>query len=159
MITVFAAARCSREGRFPRYNDRQFRILYPAGSFLELLFIDGSFLDHVPMRLLALLVFVVALAGCGSIIHRIDIQQGNIVAPETFAKLKTGMTKSDVRQLLGTPLLTDIFHANRWDYYFRYEKRGQLVEQNRFTVHFENEKLVRVEGGPTPSAAGAPPAR
>jgi outer membrane protein assembly factor BamE len=67
------------------------------------------------------------------------------------------MTKTEVRNLLGTPLLTDVFHANRWDYYFRNEVRGQLVEQNRFSVHFENEKLVRVEGGPTPSAAA--PAR
>ena len=61
--------------------------------------------------------------------YRIDIQQGNIVAPETFTKLKTGMTRTEVRTLLGTPLLTDVFHANRWDYYFRNEKRGQLQEQ------------------------------
>jgi outer membrane protein assembly factor BamE len=109
------------------------------------------------MRLLLTLLVSLALAGCGSIVHRIDIQQGNIVAPETFVKLKTGMTKADVRQLLGTPLLTDVFHANRWDYYFRNEVRGQLVEQNRFAVYFENDKVVRVEGGPTPSAAGAAP--
>jgi len=109
------------------------------------------------MRLTALLALCLALAGCGSIIHRIDIQQGNIVAPETFAMLKPGMTKNDVRQLLGTPLLSDVFHGDRWDYYFRNEKRGTLVEQNRFSVHFENDKVVRVEGGPTPSAAGAAP--
>jgi len=111
------------------------------------------------MRLFATLVLVLALAGCGRIIHRIDIQQGNVVAPETFTKLKTGMTKTEVRTLLGTPLLTDIFHADRWDYYFRQEQRGQLVEQNKFAVYFENEKLVRVEGGPTLSAAGAAPKR
>lgn len=111
------------------------------------------------MRLLATLVICLAIAGCARIVHRIDIQQGNLVAPETFAKLKPGMTKSDVRMLLGTPLLTDVFHANRWDYYFRNEKRGQLVEQNKFTVHFESEKVVRVEGGPTLSAAGAAQAR
>ena len=109
------------------------------------------------MRLLATFALLLALAGCGSIIHRIDIQQGNLVAPETFAKLKPGMTKTDVRQLLGTPLLTDVFHGNRWDYYFRNEKRGRLVEQNKFAVYFENEKMVRVEGGPTLSAAGAAP--
>lgn len=111
------------------------------------------------MRLLAPLLLALLVAGCGPVIHRIDIQQGNIVAPETFARLKPGMTKTEVRVLLGTPLLTDVFHANRWDYYFRNEKRGQLVEQNRFAVHFENEKVVRVEGGPTPSAAGAAPRR
>ena len=109
------------------------------------------------MRLLALLAVSLALAGCGSIVHRIDIQQGNIVAPETFLKLKEGMTKTEVRQLLGTPLLTDVFHANRWDYYFRDERRGKLVEENRFAVYFENEKMVRVVGGPTPSAGGGAP--
>jgi outer membrane protein assembly factor BamE len=109
------------------------------------------------LRLLVTLLFAAMLAGCGSIVHRIDIQQGNIIAPETFAKLKPGMSKADVRQLLGTPLLTDIFHANRWDYYFRQEVRGRLMEHNRFAVHFENDKVVRVEGGPTPSAAGAAP--
>ncbi len=111
------------------------------------------------MRLLATLAVSLALAGCGTIVHRIDIQQGNIVPPETFAKLKTGMSKTEVRNLLGTPLLTDVFHADRWDYYYRSEKRGRLEEQNRFTVYFDKERLARVEGGPTPSAAGAPPAK
>jgi len=131
-----------------------------TGNFQIFYLLSARSSTMVPMRFLitlATLVLSLALAGCGSIIHRIDIQQGNIVAPEAFAKLKSGMTKSDVRQLLGTPLLTDVFHANRWDYYFRYEVRGSLVEQNRFSVHFENEKVVRIEGGPTPSAAGAAP--
>ena len=109
------------------------------------------------MRLLATLFLSLALAGCGSIVHKIDVQQGNLVAPETFAKLKPGMSRLEVRSLLGTPLLTDVFHANRWDYYFRQEQRGKLVEQNRFSVHFENERVVRIEGGPTLSAAGAAP--
>ncbi len=110
------------------------------------------------MRLLATLAVAVALSGCGmSIVHKLDVQQGNLVAPETFAKLKTGMTRTEVRTLLGTPLLTDVFHGNRWDYYFRSEKRGQLVEQNRFSVFFENERVTRVEGGPTLSAAGTAP--
>jgi outer membrane protein assembly factor BamE len=105
------------------------------------------------MRLLATLALALALAGCGSIIHKVDIQQGNLVAPETFAKLKPGMTRTEVRTLLGTPL-----HPNRWDYYFRLEKRGQEVERNRFSVFFENEKVARIEGGPTLSAAkSAPP--
>ena len=109
------------------------------------------------MRLLATLALSLALAGCGSVVHRIDIQQGNLVAPETFARLKPGMTRTEVRPLLGTPLLTDVFHANRWDYYFRLEQRGRLVDQNRFSVFFENEKVVRIDGGPTLSAAGAAP--
>jgi outer membrane protein assembly factor BamE len=111
------------------------------------------------MRLPAILLLALALAGCGTLVHKIDIQQGNIIAPETFLKLKNGMTKAEVKTLLGTPLLTDIFHGNRWDYYFRNERAGRLVEQNHFTVWFENDKVVRIEGGPTPSAGGAPPAK
>ncbi|MBK6982799.1 MAG: outer membrane protein assembly factor BamE [Betaproteobacteria bacterium] len=127
-------------GATPRYNARHFP-------------------DSIPMRLLASLALSLALAGCGPIVHRIDIQQGNLVAPETFAQLKVGMTKSEVRRLLGTPLVTDVFHAERWDYYFRNEKRGRLVEQNKFAVHFEKERMVRVEGGPTLSAAGGAPVK
>ncbi len=108
-----------------------------------------------PMRLLVSLVLAAVLAGC-SLVHRIDIQQGNAVAPEAYARLKPGMSRPEVRQLLGTPLLNDVFHANRWDYYFRNEKAGKLVEQNRFSVYFENDKVARVEGLPTPSATRGP---
>lgn len=104
------------------------------------------------MRLLASLVLAAVLAGC-SLVHRIDIQQGNAVAPEAFAKLKPGMTRAEVRSAVGTPLLTDPFHADRWDYVFRLEKRGSVAEENRFSVHFKDDKVTRIEGGPTPSAA------
>ncbi len=103
------------------------------------------------MRLLATLAFAALLPGC-TLVHRIDIQQGNAVPPENFLKIKNGMTRPEVRQLLGTPLLTDVFHANRWDYYFRNEQGGKLVEQNRFSVYFVDEKVARVEGSPTASA-------
>ena len=104
------------------------------------------------MRLLATLALAALLAGC-SLVHRIDIQQGNAVPPESFLKVKTGMTRPEVRQLLGTPLLTDVFHANRWDYFFRNERGGKLAEENRFSVHFVDDKVARVEGSPTPSAS------
>jgi outer membrane protein assembly factor BamE len=116
------------------------------------------------MRILAFLFLALFLAGCGySIVHKIDVQQGNYVPPETAAKLKKGMTKSDVRQLMGTPLLTDMFHGNRWDYYFRNEKAGRLEERTRLSLFFEDEKLVAVTGDvaphvekpEAPAAAGA----
>ncbi len=103
------------------------------------------------MRLFATLALAALLTGC-SLVHRIDIQQGNSVPPETFLKIRNGMTRPEVRQLLGTPLLTDVFHANRWDYYFRNERGGKLVEENRFSVYFVDDKVARVEGSPTPSA-------
>ena len=105
-----------------------------------------------PVLVLAL-ALALALAGCGPFVHRIDIQQGNAVAPESFAKLKPGMTRAEVRSAVGTPLLTDPFHADRWDYVFRLEKRGSVAEENRFSVHFKDDKVTRIEGGPTPSAA------
>jgi outer membrane protein assembly factor BamE len=112
----------------------------------------------LPVRLLACLLLVPALSGCGWLVHKIDIQQGNLVAPESFARVKVGMTKAEVRNVLGTPLLTDPFHANRWDYYFRNERGGRLLETNAITLWFEGDRLARIEGSPTASAAGTVPA-
>ena len=94
------------------------------------------------------------LAGCGSWsnpIERIspykaDIQQGNAISQEMLGKLKPGMTPSQVKFVLGTPLLVDPFHSNRWDYIYRLEKGGKLLEHRRITVVFENEKLKGIEG-------------
>lgn len=84
--------------------------------------------------------------------YRINIVQGNFVSREAAAQLREGMTRDQVRFLLGTPLLTDVFHANRWDYVFSF-KRGntQVVQQRRFTVFFEDDKLVRFTGDELPS--------
>lgn len=106
------------------------------------------------MRRIALLLLAALVAGCGSVVHRIEVQQGNLVAPESFARLKVGMTKVEVRNVLGTPLLTDPFRKDRWDYYFRHERRGRLMETNAIALWFEGDKLVRIEGSPTASGAG-----
>ncbi|MFJ2994636.1 outer membrane protein assembly factor BamE [Pandoraea sp. NPDC087047] len=80
--------------------------------------------------------------------YRINIVQGNFVSKEAYDQLKAGMTRDQVRQLLGTPLLTDIFHANRWDYVF-YFKRGNasVVQERHLKVYFEGDELARWEGG------------
>jgi len=90
-----------------------------------------------------------ATSGC---IYKLDVQQGNVVTQESASKLKKGMTKSEVRQLLGTPLLMDPFHGNRWDYFFSTEVRGKLVERNKLSVFFENDKLVSLAGDIKPAA-------
>ncbi|WP_422648073.1 hypothetical protein OJJOAM_002350 [Cupriavidus sp. H18C1] len=84
--------------------------------------------------------------------YRINIVQGNFVSREAAAQLREGMTRDQVQFLLGTPLLTDVFHANRWDYVFSF-KRGntQVVQQRRFTVFFDNDRLVRFSGDELPS--------
>lgn len=79
--------------------------------------------------------------------YRIEIQQGNFVTQEMVAQLKAGMTKDQVRFILGTPLVSDIFHADRWDYMFtRQRASSRELEHRRITVFFEDGKLKRIEG-------------
>ena len=99
----------------------------------------------------------ILLAGC---VHRIDIQQGNYVTQDQVQKLKTGMTRTEVRQVLGTPLLQDVFHADRWDYYFSHAKGGKAGDRKLFSVHFKDEKLATFTGETQPAApppVGVPP--
>lgn len=90
--------------------------------------------------------------------YRIEIQQGNYVSQDMIDKLKRGMSREQVRFVLGTPLLTDMFHANRWDYVFFRERPNKTREERRISVFFENNRLVRVDGNVKPEAqAGAKP--
>lgn len=104
---------------------------------------------------------VLLLAGCqqmptlpGLTPHRIDIQQGNYVTQDMVAKLKPGMTPSQVRFALGTPLIVDPFHKDRWDYVYVLQKKGRVVEERRIVVVFRDDRLERIEGDVKP-AAGA----
>ncbi len=103
------------------------------------------------MRLLASMLLTLGLAGCG-IVYTIDIQQGNYVTEDLVAKMKTGMTKAEVRNLLGTPLLIDTFHQNRWEYYFSSVKAGKPDKPSRLTILFENEKVASWTGDARPAA-------
>lgn len=82
--------------------------------------------------------------------HKIEINQGNMVTPEMRNKLKVGMTRLQVKAILGTPLVHDAFHANRWDYVYRLEKKGKLIEKQRMTLYFEGEHLARIDDGNMP---------
>ncbi len=97
-----------------------------------------------------------ALAACGApeIVkpYRMEIQQGNYVSQEMVSQLKPGMTKEQVRFILGTPLLTDIFHADRWDYVYYRDAQGGAKEQRRIAVVFEDGKLARIVGDVVPAA-------
>ncbi|MBE0620456.1 MAG: outer membrane protein assembly factor BamE [Burkholderiales bacterium] len=87
--------------------------------------------------------------------YRIEIQQGNFVSQEMVSQLKPGMSKDQVRFVLGTPLITDTFHADRWDYVFRRQRaNSRELEQRKIAVFFEDGKLKRVDGDVKP-AAGA----
>ncbi|MDN0076348.1 outer membrane protein assembly factor BamE [Crenobacter sp. SG2303] len=80
-----------------------------------------------------------------------DIPQGNAVTEDAVAKLKPGMTRAQVRFVLGTPLLTDPFHANRWDYVYEVSKGGKLLERKHLTVYFDGDKMTRYEGEVLPA--------
>jgi outer membrane protein assembly factor BamE len=106
--------------------------------------------------------FVVAAAGlvlsaCTSIAnsitpYRIDVLQGNFVSKEQAAALKAGMTQDQVRNILGTPLLSSAFHADRWDYVFSIKPGNKPIERKRLTAYFDKDgKLLRTEGDALPS--------
>ncbi|MDY0013494.1 MAG: outer membrane protein assembly factor BamE [Rhodocyclaceae bacterium] len=78
--------------------------------------------------------------------YRIDIRQGNHVDQGMVSQLRKGMTRDQVRFVLGTPLLTDVFHADRWDYLYRFAPGSGDLEQRRIAVFFQDGKLDHVEG-------------
>jgi len=101
-------------------------------------------------KILVTLTFL--LASCSTLTpYKIDVQQGNAITQEMVAKLKPGMSKSQVRFILGTPLLTDVFHADRWDYVFVDERAGKVKERRRVAVLFKGDVLMRVEGDVAPA--------
>ena len=112
----------------------------------------------VRLALAALLLALVA--GCG--VPRIpgitpykpEIQQGNYLSQEIIAQVKPGMTREQVRFLLGTPLLTDIFHADRWDYVYWREAENGKRESRRVALFFSDNKLERIVGDVASPAAG-----
>ena len=114
---------------------------------------------RVPRAWLAWLVLSASLAGCGSI-HRDtfrpyvpEVVQGNFVSKEQVSAIRPGMGRTQVRDILGTPLLTSIFHADRWDYAFTIRRQGSEPQQRRFSVFFKGDALDRIEGDPLPTEA------
>lgn len=81
-----------------------------------------------------------------------EIQQGNYVSQQAVSQLKLGMTKDQVRFVLGTALLADIFHEDRWDYvYWRRRENSRVVEERRFALFFKDGTLNRIEGDVVPT--------
>lgn len=87
--------------------------------------------------------------------YKMDIQQGNVVTPKMMMQLRPGMTKAQVKFVMGTPLISDSFHANRWDYFYQMRKDGRIVEQRRVILDFEDEKLTRVRGDVVPAGSNS----
>jgi len=111
-------------------------------------------------RFAGILFLATVLSGCSSVPrivneYKIDVQQGNVLTQEMVSQLKPGQTKDQVRFILGTPVLADVFHTNRWDYVYRLQKGSTgLVEERKFTVIFDADgKLARVAGDVTAAQA------
>jgi outer membrane protein assembly factor BamE len=77
--------------------------------------------------------------------YRITVVQGNVVTKEQYSVLRPGMSRLQIRDILGTPLLTSVFHVDRWDYVFTYQKQGQPTQSRRVTLYFKGETLERFE--------------
>ena len=85
--------------------------------------------------------------------YRIDVVQGNVVTREQLAILKPGMQRAQVRDILGTALLTSVFHADRWDYVFTLKQQGAQPQLRKVTVFFKGDVLERTEADSLPSEA------
>ena len=85
--------------------------------------------------------------------YRVEVVQGNFVSREQVEALRPGMTRQQVREVLGTPLLTSVFHADRWDYVFTLKRQGIESQARRLTVFFQGAAMERFEGDTMPSEA------
>lgn len=106
--------------------------------------------------LLVILLLAVMASGC-SLLYKPEIRQGTVLSAEMLANLKPGMTKRQVRLLLGSPPVSDIFHPERWDYLHTVSKAGEkITPPPRLTLYFHEDKLVRAEGELAPEALVKP---
>lgn len=85
--------------------------------------------------------------------YQIDVVQGNVITREQVALLRPGLPRQSVRDLLGTPLLQSVFHANRWDYVFSFRRKGEEPQLRKLTVFFQNDVLERFDADPMPTEA------
>jgi outer membrane protein assembly factor BamE len=111
----------------------------------------------------AALLAATLLAGCGTFDnasqrisgivtpYKVEVVQGNFVSREQVEALKAGMSRQQVRDILGTPLVTSLFHADRWDYVFTLRRQGVEPQQRKLAVFFNGDAMARVEGDPMPS--------
>jgi outer membrane protein assembly factor BamE len=103
---------------------------------------------RIKLILLSLVLLSPVLSSCTP--YKMDIRQGNFVTPDMREKLKLGMTKPQVRFVLGSPMINDAFHGNRWDYVYRLEHKGKEIEKQNLALYFEGDNLVRIVDGNQP---------
>jgi len=93
------------------------------------------------------LTAIIALGGCFPGVYKIDIQQGNVVTQDMIDELRPGMSKAQVRYIMGNPLITDTFHARRWDYLYSLQTGSGEKSQKRMSLYFnDGDQLIAVSG-------------
>lgn len=110
-----------------------------------------SFALLLPPLLGACSYYRVPSVGDLPFVHKVDIQQGNVITQEMVGQLRRGMDKKKVQYIMGTPVIKDTFHAERWDYIYTWQERGGAVEKRRITLVFADDKLDRVVGNVKPA--------
>lgn len=131
--------------------------------------VDGSLGDLVKMEkaLIYLVLGATLITGCSGsdekteyrdsalgrlpFVYKMPVQQGNIITEDMVDRLELGMTRNQVRFLLGTPMLTDIFHTERWDYTYTIRRGHGETEIKRLTLFFEDDALARITGDIQPN--------
>ena len=113
------------------------------------------------MRILLSAILALSLSACGFVgfpgVYKIDVEQGNIVTAEMADQLKPGMSKRQVRFILGTPLVEDTFNRDRWDYPYVKRNGNDVLSQAQLTVHFDGDNLVDVTGDYIPEWVDSAP--
>ncbi|MCB1777972.1 MAG: outer membrane protein assembly factor BamE [Candidatus Competibacteraceae bacterium] len=104
-------------------------------------------MSDLSLRAMSILLLAL-MAGCESLLpsfYTVPVRQGNYIDPAPVSELRPGMTRQQVQRIMGTPLVTDPFHQNRWDYYYQYGKGNKIAEQRRVTLFFSGDALDRVD--------------
>ena len=96
-------------------------------------------------------LFISLVSACGSILYKAEIAQGNFVSKEQVAALKLGMPRLQVADILGTPLLVSVFHADRWEYVFNLKRQGIETPSYKLTVYFKGDALDKIDGSNMPT--------
>jgi outer membrane protein assembly factor BamE len=119
-------------------------------------------MSRFSLRCASGLAALLALGGCASLQtsdnllaritpYHVEVVQGNVVTKEQMARVSPGLTRAQVRDIMGSPLLTDPFHADRWDYVFTIRRQGTAPQQRTIVLHFDGDKLKSAEAPELPS--------
>jgi outer membrane protein assembly factor BamE len=120
--------------------------------------------NHIPKQAIIIIALLSINTGCSylglselpkpetlSFVHKIDVQQGNVITQDMLAKLKPGMDKKKVQFIMGTPIIKDTFNDHRWDYIFTFNHARKFYKKRVITLNFENDVLKNIEGDIKPA--------